>query len=382
MEGASKSVRVTPKKSNPHKWRLIVDLSSPEGHSVNDGISKELVSLHYVTVDEVMAHIAELGKGSSIAKMDIKQAYRNIPVHPADSLLLGMKWADKIYVDRVLPFGLRSAPLIFSAVADGLQWAMEERGVTWVKHYVDDFIAVGETLEECSRNVIVMHQTCDEADMPIEPEKNEGPATVITFLGLQLDTDRMKIRLLLEKLERLKALVASCRGLLSLVGLLVHAGKAVRPGRAYMRRLIDLGSTASHNDHYICINREARADLEWLYLFLETWNGVAMMTANSREVPDIVLTSDASGSWGCGAYSGGKWFMLPWSTKFQSCHITVKELAPIVVATIIWQEDWRGKIILARSDNSALVVAIIRGGMSRNPQAANLMRCLTFLSAV
>ena len=148
-----------------------------------------------------------------------------------------------------------------------------------------------------------------------------------------------------------------------------------------MRRLIDLGSTASHNDHYVRINREARAVLEWRHLFLETWNGVAMTMADSREVPDIVLTSDASGNWGCGSYSGGKWFMLPWSTKFQNCHITVKELAPIVVAAIIWREDWRGKTILARSDNSA-VVAIIRGGMSRNSQAANITRCLTFLSAV
>ena len=64
-----------------------------------------------------------------MAKMDVKQAYRNIPVHPADSLLLGIKWADKIYVDMALPFGLRSVPLIFSAVADGLQWAMQERSV-------------------------------------------------------------------------------------------------------------------------------------------------------------------------------------------------------------------------------------------------------------
>ena len=112
---------------------------------------------------------------------------------------------------------------------------MEERGITRVKHYVDDFITVGETLDECNRNVIVMHETCDEADMSIELEKNEGPATFITFLGLQLDTDKMEIRLPLEKLEWLKILVASWRSrkaarkrdLLSLVGQLVHAGKAV-----------------------------------------------------------------------------------------------------------------------------------------------------------
>ena len=70
------------------------------------------------------------------------------------------------------------------------------RGVTWVKHYVDDFITVGESLEECSRNVIVMQEIRDEADVPIEP-------------GPPLDTDKIEIRLPLEQLERLKALVAS-----------------------------------------------------------------------------------------------------------------------------------------------------------------------------
>lgn len=43
---------IIPKKSKPGKWRLIVDLSSPEGHSVNDGISKDLA---YVSIDDVVA---------------------------------------------------------------------------------------------------------------------------------------------------------------------------------------------------------------------------------------------------------------------------------------------------------------------------------------
>ena len=56
-----------------------------------------------------------------MGKMDIQHAYRNIPVAPEDRRLLGMLWQGKVYVDKVLPFGLRSAPLIFSAVADALQ---------------------------------------------------------------------------------------------------------------------------------------------------------------------------------------------------------------------------------------------------------------------
>ena len=47
---------VIPKGSSG-KWHLIVDLSSPKGHSVNDGINGELCSLKYVTVDDAVAAI-------------------------------------------------------------------------------------------------------------------------------------------------------------------------------------------------------------------------------------------------------------------------------------------------------------------------------------
>ena len=64
-------------------------------------------------------------KWTLMAKMDIKQAYRNIPVHPTDRYLIGMRWESRIFVDKTLPFGLRwSAPLLFSAVADALAWIM------------------------------------------------------------------------------------------------------------------------------------------------------------------------------------------------------------------------------------------------------------------
>ena len=53
-------------------------------------------------------------------KLDLKDAYRMVPVHPDDQHLLGISWRDGIYVDRALPFGLRSAPKLFSTVADAL----------------------------------------------------------------------------------------------------------------------------------------------------------------------------------------------------------------------------------------------------------------------
>ncbi len=48
---------VIPKKSKPDKWRLILDLSSPIDHSVNDGIERELTSLSYVSIDDVVNQV-------------------------------------------------------------------------------------------------------------------------------------------------------------------------------------------------------------------------------------------------------------------------------------------------------------------------------------
>ncbi|CAB3988942.1 Hypothetical predicted protein [Paramuricea clavata] len=102
---------VIPKNHQLGKWRLILDLSSPAGHSVNDGIPKDPYSLHYVKVDDAIRALVDLGPGTLMAKFDVKAAYRNIPIHPDDRYLLGMKWRDRFYVDLVLPFGLQVGPV-------------------------------------------------------------------------------------------------------------------------------------------------------------------------------------------------------------------------------------------------------------------------------
>ncbi len=136
-------VGVIPKGHKPGKWRLITDLSFPKGKSVNDAIDRELCSLQYTSVDKVATAAQRLGEGALLAKLDIKSAYRLVPVHPEDRPLLGMRWRGKDYIDCMLPFGLRSAPKVFTAIADGLEWCLRQKGVTDVDHYLDDFITMG-----------------------------------------------------------------------------------------------------------------------------------------------------------------------------------------------------------------------------------------------
>lgn len=90
------SFGVIPKKGQPGKWRLIVDLSSPSGSSVNDGINPDEFAMHYIKVDQIIRMVSKYGPGALMAKFDVEAAYRNIAVHPADRYLLGLKWRGSI----------------------------------------------------------------------------------------------------------------------------------------------------------------------------------------------------------------------------------------------------------------------------------------------
>ena len=105
-----------------------------------------------------------------------------------------------------------------------------------------------------------------------------------------------------------------------------------------------------------------------------------MMHNLDKARPDIYVTSDASGSWGCGAFSASSWFQYQWPQEMTSMHITVKKFFPIVIAAAIWGEAWVNKTVLFRCDNQA-VVHIINSGTCKDHNAMGLMRCLHFIAA-
>ncbi len=342
-------------------------------------------------VDDVVQQVLSLGKGSLLAKIDIESAFRNIPVHPQDRHLLGMQWNGQLYVDTVLPFGLRSSPKIFNCIADALQWIARQRGISYLDHYLDDFITAGAPKrEECNQNLSILIGTCDILGLPMAIDKQEGPTTCIIFLGVELDTETFELRLPHHKLLRLKSLLqrwihlrsVKKRDLESLVGQLHDASIVVRSGRTFIRRLIDALKSAHHrpSNSFVRLNVEARSDIFWWASFIEHWNGLSMMHNLRRDNPDIIITSDASGSWGCGAYCLSAWFQYQWPTELKDQHITVKELLPIIIAIAIWGADWANRSILCRCDNEA-VVHIVNSGTSKDPLVMGLMRCLHFITA-
>ena len=113
-----------------------------------------------------------------MAKVDIESAYRLILVHPDDHCLLGVEWEDQVYYDIKLPFGLRSAPKIFNAVADGLEWCIRQRGVQCIFHYLDDYVVLSPPdSSRCEHDLNVLREVCYELGVPLASYKCEGPAT-------------------------------------------------------------------------------------------------------------------------------------------------------------------------------------------------------------
>ena len=196
-----------------------------------------------------------------------------------------MKWRNRVYNDTRLPFGLLSAPQLFNILADLLTWSAQQNGVTFVIHYLDNFLTVGPTgSETCQRNFDILMHLCDDLGVPLALEKVEGPSTTISFLGIVLDIVRMEIRLPVDKLERIKEALsiwlgkkkATKQDILSLVGLLHHATKVLRCGRTFVGRMYTAAAKVRKLHFYTRLNREFCSDVIWWHTFVQAWNGLSI----------------------------------------------------------------------------------------------------------
>ena len=159
----------------------------------------------------------------------------------------------------------------------------------------------------------------------------------------------------------------------SLVGLLNFTCSVIVPGRAFLRRLIDLTKGIRSPRNFIRITRECKHDIQvWLSL-LHQYNGKSFF------LPDRWLTSkklqlytDAAGSLNYGAVFGKHWFFGSWPDKWKSFNITILELYLIVISVEIWGHLMANKCVVLFTDNRALVDII-------NKQTAKERRVLVLI---
>jgi len=360
-------VGVIPKKNG--KLRLIHDLSSPANSSVNDGIDRADFTFQYTTIDAAVSSIMRLGPGAYLTKIDIRNAFRLCPVHPSDWYLLGIKWQDKYYHDKVLPFGLRSAPYIFNCLAESIEWIIRDVGhLADIMHYLDDYLNVSApSLPLANQHRSIILDIMQYLNVPIAPEKVEGPSTCLVFLGIELDTVLLEMRLPQDKLQDILSAVRAIlergtvpkRELVSVLGKLSFAARAIPSGRTFLRRLFDLTKAVSSMPRHrvLTIPAAAREDLTWWVEALSTWNGKSFFLMESwTPAPNLQLQTDASGTIGYGAYYNGRWLHGTWSEAHAPLSIEFKELYAIVVACNTWASNWSRLRIQFHCDNSAVVV--------------------------
>jgi len=199
-------VGAVPKKNG--SLRMIHHLSSPLGSSVNDGIPSDPFSLQYVRIDDAVNLIMSSPAPVFLSKLDVKSAFRQIPVRSADFHLLGIFWKGFYYYEQVLPFGLRSSPYIFNSVADAIEWIIRhEFSVAHLLHYLDDFLNIVSGRTVALQQLAILLRAFNYLGVPLAPAKIEGPSQTLTFLGIELDTIEQEARLPAEKLTELRALI-------------------------------------------------------------------------------------------------------------------------------------------------------------------------------
>ena len=368
-------------KQQPGSFRLIHHLSYPSGDSVNDYISKDECKVHYASFDTAMDLAMSVGPQSWLAKADIKSAFRLLPVAPSDYELLGFKFQDRFYYDMCLPMGCRISCSHFEMFSTFLEFHIKRvSDTTAVTHYLDDFLFVGRSKQQCNALLTSFRSCCAQLRVPLAEEKTEGPCQVITFLGLEIDTVHREVRVPQRKVVALREKIQAClerrkltlKEIQSLIGSLNFVCRAIAPGRAFTRRLISLTRGIKKPHHRVRISPGAKLDLLVWLEFLDHFNGVSAFRDQAWQDNDTLeLFTDAAASIGFGGYFDGHWFQGEWTPELRaiSPSIAYCEFYPLVIAVYCWGPRLANRKVRFHTDNESVVHII-------NKQSSNCDRIM------
>lgn len=379
------------------KKRLIVDLSAPHNNeihpSLNELVDKEEFSLSYVKLDTAIKIIQEKGQGSWLCKVDIKDAFKLCPIKEHLWPYYMIKWNNRYYFYTRLVFGSRSSPKIFDTLSEAVCWILQHNyGIENVLHLLDDFLTIDAPNSLPDRTMAILTLVFKKLGIPLSTHKTVGPATVLEYLGIILDSECMEARLPLDKVARIIGLLDSFKErrtctkqeLLSLLGHLNFACRVIYPGRAFISYLISLSTTVKLLHHHVKLTHECRLDMQMWSMFLKQWNGVSFfLDHHETEGTTMQFYTDATPI-GFGGYFNGKWFcgkfeenMIPEECK---ASMALFELYPIVMSAVLWGHEWCRKRIIVKCDNES-ACEIINKGRSRIPFIMKFVRKLVWCEA-
>lgn len=374
-------------KNNSAKVRLIHDCSRPAGTAVNDYATKD--KFRYQTLQEAVDLIEP---GHYMAKIDLANAYRSVRIHPTNYDVTGLKWVftgdytETYLVDTRLPFGARKSPEIFNSLTQAVRQMLAWRGIKGVVVYLDDFIIVSPTFQECLQTINILVQLVRKLGFQINYNKVEGPCQQLVFLGILLDSVKMTLFLPPGKITDILCTLKQTdsrqkitkRKLQSLAGKLNWASQCVYGGRMFMRNIINKIRALRCPWHHVRITEDVRQDVRWWISFLKDFNGTMPMVETRPAAPVCIDACNV----GAGAYFMGDCIYTKWQEVLPrpaDVHINTKEILALEPATMWWAPAWTNQKIYVYTDNKVAASAINKG-FSRDPLAKAALRRIYWLS--
>ena len=375
-------------KKDPGKYRLLHNLSYPyDQTAVNFNISKANSTVQYQSISDAISCILQCGQKPYMAKCDIADAFRIIPLHPSQYNLTGF-YHDGYYYDKCLPMGCASSCKIFEAFSSAIKWILQNiLHVNNVIKVLDDFLFINSSYDNCKQDLTRFQSLCSQIGVPLAPHKTVGPATVITFLGIQLDACKMQASLPLDKLQSYSADISALllknkvtlRELKSTIGKLQFATAVVTPGKPFLRRMHDLTIKVSKPFHFIRVTKQVKRDLQLWLTFLDEYNGKTMLSFKPAfDSQSLHFFSDAS-KVGFGATFKNSWIQGLWPEHWsRSCDITFLEFYPIYAMLHLFAHKLAHSTVQFHCDNQA-IVHVINNQTSKCNQLMSILRPLVLL---
>ncbi|KAN0022944.1 hypothetical protein ACTFIU_009027 [Dictyostelium citrinum] len=270
-------------------------------------------------------------QGYYMVKLDIKKAYLHVLVDPHYRALFRFVWKGVHYRWKTMPFGLSTAPRIFTMLLRPVLRMLRELKVSVIA-YLDDLLIVSSTKEECLSNLDKTMKPLVKLDFKLNLEKSVlEPTQSITFLGLQIDSVSMQLLVPKEKKKSvikeirnfLKLDSCTPRKLAGLKGKLIALKDAVIPFRLYTRKTNKfhchcLSLSNGDWDQSFIIPQDVKSEISnWLTLLtlLTQWNGKEISLFPSF---DYVLTTDASESCAGATLKKGNRIINTWSFQWSA----------------------------------------------------------------
>lgn len=385
-------LNTVPKKGSEER-RIILDLSYPSGFSINDNVSKDFylgqkIELSYPGVDHLVEIIKIKGQNCLLFKRDLKRAYRQIPIDPGDSSLVGYSFNGNLYFDKVLSFGLRSSAMICQRITSSITYICNILHICIV-NYLDD-LAGADTPEKAWASFTELGKVLLYGGLDESLEKACFPSTEMVFIGVLFNTETMTLKVTPERLAEIQSLVllwlgkdkATLKELQSLLGKLNFVAHCVKPARIFICRLLNWLRRIQYFSDAQPIPLETKKDLQWWHHFLPSYNGVSMMDLESWSNPDEIFSCDAC-LVGCGAWFNGSYFHceFPSFILSQNLNINALELLTIVVAVKTWGNSLKGKKVVVNCDNSTSC-RVLNTGFSRDSFLQSCLREICYFAAI